>query len=112
MSNAVPIYEAKNKLPLYIHKAEEEGPVFLSRRNKDVAVILSMAEYESLLQKIKAIRNNMTFLERVQDFKERNKDLYSDREIDEIFENARYKETRAFNDETNIWDGIMEDADD
>ena len=28
--DAVPIFEAKNKLPFYIHQAEESGPVFIS----------------------------------------------------------------------------------
>ena len=27
--NTVPMYEAKNKLPLFMHQAEESGPVFL-----------------------------------------------------------------------------------
>ena len=36
----IPMFEAKNKLPLFMHKAETEGPVFISRRNKTVGVIL------------------------------------------------------------------------
>ena len=46
MSDSIPIFEAKNRLPFYIHKAETEGPVFLSRRGKNVAVIISQEEYE------------------------------------------------------------------
>ena len=45
----IPMFEAKNKLPLFMHKAETEGPVFISRRNKTVGVILSIDEYNKLL---------------------------------------------------------------
>ncbi len=34
--DAVPIFEAKNKLPFYIHQAEESGPVFISRHTKSL----------------------------------------------------------------------------
>ena len=46
--NAVPIYEAKNRLPFFIHKAETEGPVAISRRNKEVAFIVSKETFESM----------------------------------------------------------------
>ena len=49
--NTVPMYEAKNKLPLFMHQAEESGPVFISRRNKTVGVILSFDDYNKLLSK-------------------------------------------------------------
>lgn len=111
MAEAVPVFEAKNKLPFYIHKAESEGPVFLSRRNKEVVVMLSITEYNRLLVQAKENRKQMSILDRVKDFHERNKDLYSDAEIDEIFNNARCKDTKVFFDE-NIWQGIMEGADD
>lgn len=116
MSNAVPIFEAKNKLPLFIHKAESEGPVTLSRRNKEVAVIISKAEYDSLLQKLDSINKKKSFIERVMDFRERNKEFYEngdfDAEIDRIFSKLRPVETRGFKDEENIWDGILEGLDD
>ncbi|MBQ0050931.1 MAG: type II toxin-antitoxin system prevent-host-death family antitoxin [Treponema sp.] len=114
MSNAIPIFEAKNKLPLFIHKAEEEGPVVLSRRNKDVAVIISMAEYQSLLKQVKASKSKMTFLERLQLFKEENKDLYSDGEIDEFIEaiNNRDLSCPHYEEAAHLFDGIMEGTND
>ena len=45
---AVPIFEAKNKLPFYIHKAETEGPVLISRHNQDVAYIISKEDFLEL----------------------------------------------------------------
>ena len=46
--NAVPIFEAKNRLPFFIHKAETEGPVAISRRNKEDAFIISKEDYEAM----------------------------------------------------------------
>ena len=114
MTDAVPVFEAKNKLPFYIHKAESEGPVFLSRRNKQVVVMLSVADYNQLLAQAKDNRKQMSFLDRVKDFHERNKDLYSDAEIDEIFDKIERKrsEISFCRDVENVWDGIMEGADD
>lgn len=114
MTEAVPVFEAKNKLPFYIHKAESEGPVFLSRRNKEVVVMLSVTEYNRLLVQAKENRKQMSILDRVKDFHERNKDLYSDAEIDEIFNSIEKKrsEISYYRDVENVWDGIMEGADD
>ena len=46
--NAVPIYEAKNKLPFFIHKAETEGPIPITRHNKEVAFIISKEDFEAM----------------------------------------------------------------
>lgn len=48
MSDSIPIFEAKNKLPFFVHKAETEGPVHLSRRNKEITVIISASEYKDM----------------------------------------------------------------
>ena len=44
--NAVPIFEAKNKLPFYIHQAEEGSPVAISRHNNVVAYLVSKEDFE------------------------------------------------------------------
>ena len=46
--NAVPIFEAKNKLPFFIHKAETEGPIPITRRNKEVAYLVSKEDFEAM----------------------------------------------------------------
>ncbi len=46
-AGAVPIFEAKNKLPFFIHQAEENGPVRISRHNEVVAYIVSREDFES-----------------------------------------------------------------
>ena len=43
---AVPIFEAKNRLPYFIHQAEENGPVRISRHNEVVAYIVSKEDFE------------------------------------------------------------------
>ena len=48
--NAVPIFEAKNKLPFYIHQAEQEGPVQITRHNNVVAYIISKEDFENAIQ--------------------------------------------------------------
>lgn len=50
MCNAVPVFEAKNKLPFFIHQAETEGPVPITRHNQEVAYIISKADYDELRQ--------------------------------------------------------------
>ena len=46
-ASSVPIYEAKNRLPYYIHQAEENAPVRISRHNEVVAYIVSKEDFES-----------------------------------------------------------------
>ena len=65
--NTVPMYEAKNKLPLFMHQAEESGPVFISRRNKTVGVILSFDDYNKLLSK----QPKRTILEAAEEFRKK-----------------------------------------
>lgn len=111
MTAAIPIYEAKNKLTFYIHQAEKEGPVKLSRHNKDVAVIVSNDDYGKLLALANSTAKRKSFLERAQDFRERNADFYSDSEIDGIFGNLKDNSGEAFINENSLFDGVLEDAD-
>ena len=49
MYNPIPVFEAKNKLPFFIHLAETDGPVPISRHNQEVAYIISKADYEEMM---------------------------------------------------------------
>jgi prevent-host-death family protein len=42
------IAESKNRLPAIIHEAEKSGPIFIHRRGKAVAVLLSIDSYQRL----------------------------------------------------------------
>ena len=48
MCNAIPVFEAKNRLPFFIHQAETEGPVPITRHNQEVAYIISKTDYEKM----------------------------------------------------------------
>jgi len=43
--NAIPVFEMKNKLSFFLHKAEE-GPIFISNRGKPAFVLQTIEDYE------------------------------------------------------------------
>ena len=43
----VPVYEAKNKLPLFIHQAEQGNPLAITRHNNVVAYLISKEDFEA-----------------------------------------------------------------
>ena len=45
--NAIPIFEAKNKLPLFIHQAEQGNPLAITRHNNVVAYLISKEDFEA-----------------------------------------------------------------
>ena len=94
--NTVPMYEAKNKLPLFMHQAEESGPVFISRRNKTVGVILSFDDYNKLL----------TILEAAEEFRQKTAGMFTNEDIDKIFE---VRDNSLDTYESNVWDGVFDD---
>ena len=51
MEKKFSIAEAKNRLPALVHEAEDNQPIYILRRGKSVAVLLSAKEYERLLAK-------------------------------------------------------------
>lgn len=100
--NAIPIFEAKNKLPLFMHQAETSGPVFISRRNKTVGVLLSFEEY----QKLSSEKNKMSFLDKAAEFRKKTAGLFSNDDIDQIF-NSRNDEPDSY--ESNVFEGLFGD---
>lgn len=48
------IAESKNRLPAIIHEAEKDEPIFIHRRGKAVAVLLSVDTYNRLLSRTPA----------------------------------------------------------
>ena len=100
----IPMFEAKNKLPLFMHKAETEGPVFISRRNKTVGVILSIDEYNKLL----LAKPKRTILEAAAEFRKNVDDTLTDEEIDRIFNN-RDDTASGTSWEEDIYKGVFDD---
>ena len=100
----IPMFEAKNKLPLFMHKAETEGPVFISRRNKTVGVILSIDEYNKLL----LAKPKRTILEAAAEFRKNVDDSLTDEEIDRIFNN-RDESIQGTSWEEDIYKGVFDE---
>lgn len=99
--NAIPIFEAKNKLPFFIHQAEESGPVFISRRDKSVAVIISIDDFNRL-----SARRKPTILEKAEAFRKRVAGTLPDAEIDKIFSSARDDSVDTYG--SHVFDGVFD----
>ena len=62
--NIVPVYEAKNKLPLFIHQAEQGNPLAITRHNNIVAYLISKEDFEELT---KGGKKEKSLVERMQE---------------------------------------------
>jgi len=60
MARLWPLQEARNKLSDVVDDAETDGPQIITRHGKQVAVVLSMAEYSRL---VKPQTDLMTFFQ-------------------------------------------------
>ena len=100
--NAIPIFEAKNKLPLFMHQAETSGPIFISRRNKTVGVLLSFEEYQELASK----KSKVGFLDKAAEFRKKTAGLFSNDDIDHIF-NSKEKQNDTY--ESDVFDEVFKD---
>lgn len=101
--NTVPIYEAKNKLPLFMHQAEESGPVFISRRNQTVGVLLSINEYNRIISK----GRKDTILDRAAEFRRKTAELLTDEDIDRIFD-VRDHSSKGTSWEDDVFKGLFD----
>ena len=99
--NTIPIYEAKNKLPLFMHMAEESGPVFISRHNHTVGVLISYEEYNRII----TANRKSSFLEKAEDFRKKIAGRISDSELENIF---NVRDCTPDNYETHTFDGVFE----
>lgn len=46
--NAIPVYEAKNRLSYYLHLSDEQGPIFITNHGKPAYVIQSLEDYQKV----------------------------------------------------------------
>ena len=99
--NTVPIYEAKNKLPLFMHQAEESGPIFISRRNQTVGVLLSINEYKRII----ANGKKDSILDRAAEFRRKTAELLIDKAIDNIFDDM---DKTPDDYGSHVWDGVFD----
>ncbi|MBO4387757.1 MAG: type II toxin-antitoxin system Phd/YefM family antitoxin [Treponema sp.] len=100
--NTVPIYEVKNKLPLFMHQAEETGPVFISRRNQTVGVLISFEDYSSMLSRSR----KETILDRAEEFRRKTAGLITNEDVDKIFD---VRDNSMDTYESHVFDGVFDD---
>ena len=100
--NTFPIYEVKNKLPLFMHQAEETGPVFISRRNQPVGVLLSFEDYNRMINRSR----KETILDKAAEFRRKTAGLITNEEIDKIFDVRDYS-TEGTSWENDIFEGVF-----
>lgn len=74
----VAIFEAKNKLPFFIHLVESGETVQITRHGKPVARLVAETECEQKSE-------GQIFMDKVMVWREKNKDWLTNEEIDEIF---------------------------
>ena len=98
--NTVPVYEAKNKFPFYLHQAEEDGPVFISRHNQTVGVLLSYNDYNRIMSRTR----KRTILDAAAEFRKKVDGTLTDEEIDRIFD-VRDHSIDTY--ETNVFEGVF-----
>lgn len=46
--NAIPVYEAKNRLSYYLHLSDDQGPIFITNHGKPAYVIQSLEDYQKV----------------------------------------------------------------
>ncbi|MCQ2242186.1 type II toxin-antitoxin system Phd/YefM family antitoxin [Treponema sp.] len=46
--NAIPVFEAKNRLSYYLHLTDEQGPIFITNHGKPAYVIQSLEDYQKV----------------------------------------------------------------
>lgn len=90
MNIFVPVFEAKNKLPFYLHQAEDEGPVFITRHDKTAGVLISAKDYDE----IKNNSEKKTFIKSIFQWREKYKEDIEEgmfEDLADFFENTKDK---------------------
>ena len=64
MQKQYPISVAKNKLPSIIHNVEDGSPIQLTRHGKPVAVLVSFAQYQGLVNQKKDFWTALTYFKK------------------------------------------------
>ena len=86
MYNPIPVFEAKNKLPYFLHLAEIDGPIPIMRHNKVVAYIISKNDYDTIRKENKPQKS---LVQKLQDNRQKYGLETDDFHYAEYFENFR-----------------------
>lgn len=103
--NAVPVYEMKNKLSYYLHKAESEGPVYISNRGKPAFILQTIEDYE---EKLKMAPKEKTPFEVAEEMRKKfgiTEDDFED-DITDYFDSLRDHNYMGPEKSENIFEGV------
>lgn len=103
LDNTVPVFEAKNRLSFYLHKADTEGPVFITSRGKKAYVIQSISDYET--QKANVPKEDSIF-DRAAKLRKKYGLENDDFDFSEFLESIRERGYYGPSDSEHIFDGV------
>lgn len=104
MADAVPIFEVKNKLTYFIHKAEKEGPISISRRETEVAYTISKNDLNELKENAPKEKN---ILEKIYDSRvEFGLTADDDFDYTEYFDNLRLRNYYGRQNSNHLFDEV------
>ena len=101
--NTVPVYEAKNKLPLFIHQAEQGNPLAITRHNNVVAYLISKEDFEELTQ---GGKKEKSLAERMQDRRKEYGLEDDDFDYTEYFDSLRERGYYGRPEGDHVFDGV------
>ncbi|MBO4404909.1 MAG: type II toxin-antitoxin system prevent-host-death family antitoxin, partial [Treponema sp.] len=96
-------YEAKNKLPFFIHLAEREGPVPISRHNKEVAYLISKEDYEKITG---ALKKKKSIVQKLRENREKYGLEEDDFDYTEYFDSLRDRNYFGRPEDEHIFDDV------
>lgn len=103
---AIPIFEVKNRLSYFLHKAKEEGPVFISNRGKPEFVLQTIEEYE---QQIQAKPKEKSLLLVTAELRKKHNITESDftEDLTDFFDKLRNHNYLGPSNPENIFNGVL-----
>ncbi|MDO4506071.1 MAG: type II toxin-antitoxin system Phd/YefM family antitoxin [Spirochaetales bacterium] len=104
--NAIPVYEAKNRLSYYLHLSDDQGPIFITNHGKPAYVIQSLEDYR---ESQKRIEKEKTIYECIQEARAKfGIDENDDFDFEEHLKKLRMEEPQESTRETEYIKGLMQ----
>ena len=100
---AIPIFEVKNRLSYFLHKAKEEGSVFISNRGKPEFVLQTIEEYE---QQIQAKPKEKSLIERIHESRKTFSLENDDFDFTSYYDNIKEKIPMTRDSEEHLFDEV------
>ncbi|WP_407397410.1 type II toxin-antitoxin system prevent-host-death family antitoxin [Treponema sp.] len=105
--NAIPVFEAKNRLSYYLHLTDEQGPIFITNHGKPAYVIQNLKDFTELQSHIK---KEKTIYECVQEIRAKyGIDKNDDFDFEQHLESLRMEEPQESARESEYIEELMQD---